>query len=587
MIRKILPKYAPVIIYAFLALLFCFTHYKEGFLFLRGDTGYPLAPEIYLKNHMYSWFNTYWTGQPAGHALNFAFPLLLIIYLLNLVLEPSQSQMVLLTGLFFASGYFAYIFFSFASPKNYKSNVLGGLFYMLNISIIGEWYLPNPWFFLGYVGLPVTAIGCYFLTKYYLRGVLCLIFGYLSITSSFANTPMIAIVIMSNILIVFYFGISKHFDFRKQLFLVTSIVLIFILTNFWWLGLLWDYREEGSAIILNAIDVTHWAVDTSRNANIFNLLTNSFTGSLAGGAVPYSKFLENSFIVGLYIFFPIIFLSHLLKNFKTPYIAYLLIVYFAIMFLVKGTQAPFGSIYLFMLKYIPYFGIFKTPAEKFGVLFIFWQAFILSITFKKNMHIVVGALIIILLAYPAYTGNLFADISTTEGIKLKARQKVPWSYKEVAAIINEDEFNGRVLLLPLVDNYQVTHSSTNYRGLPFLKSMIKKPLIENWNIRRDNTFLFLKNLQNEPVFSAWAKRFNINWIVLNKDLSSHFIKNPSDEIIDIELMLNSGEGYKRVGEFENLTLYKAKIKENSKDITSEGIIPHIYSPSKINIIKHE
>ena len=52
-------------------------------------------------------------------------------------------------------------------------------------------------------------------------------------------------------------------------------------------------------------------------------------------------------------------------------------------------------------------------------------------------------------------------------------------------------------------------------------------------------------------------------------------------------MLNSGKGYKKVGEFENLALYKAMIKENSKDISSEGIIPHIYSPSKINIIKYE
>ena len=130
MIKKILPKYTPCLIYSFLALLFCLTHYKEGFLFLRGDTGYPLAPEIYLKSHMYSWFNTYWTGQPAGHALNFAFPLLPVIYLLNLVLDPSQSQIVLLTGLFFASGFLPYIFFSFASPENYKSNVLGGAYFI-------------------------------------------------------------------------------------------------------------------------------------------------------------------------------------------------------------------------------------------------------------------------------------------------------------------------------------------------------------------------------------------------------------------------------------------------------------------------
>ena len=587
MIRKILPKYAPIIIYAFLALLFCFTHYKEGFLFLRGDTGYPLAPEIYLKNHMYSWFNTYWTGQPAGQALNFAFPLLLIIYLLNIVLDPSQSQIVLLTGLFFASGFLPYIFFSLAAPENYKSNILGGLFYMLNIPIIAEWYVPNPWFFLAYIGLPLTAIGCYFITKCYWRGVLWLIFGYLSITSGFANTPLVLIIILSNILVIFYFGIVKNLNFNKQLFLVFSVVTIFVLTNLWWLSLLLDFRQEGEQLYVLKQNVSHWAVDASRNANIFNLLTNSFTPSLAGSSTAYSKLLENSFIVGLYIFLPIIFLAYLLNHFKTPHIAYLLIVYFVIMFLVKGTQSPFGGIYLLMLEHIPYFAIFKTPAEKFGVLFLFWQAFILTITFKKNSHIVVGALIILFLAYPAYTGNLFPDISTNKGIDLKAHQKVPQYYKEVAALINEDKFNGRVLLLPLVWNYQVTYNSINYRGLPFLKTMIKKPLIGNWDIERDNTFLFLKNLQNEPVFSAWAKRFNINWIVLNKDLGSQLTKNPSDGIIDIELMLNSGEGYKKVGEFENLALYKAMIKENSKDSSSEGIIPHIYSPSKINIIKYE
>ena len=70
-------------------------------------------------------------------------------------------------------------------------------------------------------------------------------------------------------------------------------------------------------------------------------------------------------------------------------------------------------------------------------------------------------------------------------------------------------------------------------------------------------------------------------------MGSQFTKNSSDGIIDIELMLNSGEGYKRVGEFKNLALYRAKINEKYQDISSEGIIPHIYSPSKINIIKYE
>ena len=66
--------------------------------------------------------------------------------------------------------------------------------------------------------------------------------------------------------------------------------------------------------------------------------------------------------------------------------------------------------------------------------------------------------------------------------------------------------------------------------------MIKKPLIGNWDIRRDNVYLFLKNLQNEPVFTAWAKRFNIHWIVLNKDLGSQ-LNIPPGGIMDIEIDL--------------------------------------------------
>ena len=139
MIRKILPKYIPFLIFSFVSILFCLTHYEEGTLVLRGDTGYPLAPEIYLKQHMFSWLHAYWTGQPAGHQFSRGVPLLLIIYLLNIVLDPSQSQMVLLTSLFFASGYLPFLFFSLTSPENSKSNLLGGLFYMLNIVIITEW----------------------------------------------------------------------------------------------------------------------------------------------------------------------------------------------------------------------------------------------------------------------------------------------------------------------------------------------------------------------------------------------------------------------------------------------------------------
>ena len=55
------------------------------------------------------------------------------------------------------------------------------------------------------------------------------------------------------------------------------MVIIFVLTNLWWLSLLLAFRQEGEAI-LKTIPLSSWAIDSSRNANILNLLAN--TGQL-------------------------------------------------------------------------------------------------------------------------------------------------------------------------------------------------------------------------------------------------------------------------------------------------------------------
>jgi len=583
MIAKYSPKFFPILIFGFLASVFCFSHYKEGFLVLRGDTGYPLNPEIYLKSHISAWFNTYWTGQAAGHSLGFAFPLLVIIFLLNKIFDPSQSQIILLTGLFFTSGYFSYLFFALANPENKKSNILGGLFYMLNIPIIAEWYVPNPWFFIAYASLPVTAIGCYYLVKNYWYGIFWIAVGYLFVASGFTNTPLLGITMLSNILVVVYFGIKGRLRITRQLFLIASLFITFVLANLWWLSLLFEYRQEGEAII-KTMDITRWAVDSSRNANLLTLLTNCFTPVLDGKSIPYSKLVNGSFAYLLYGFFPVVFLSYLFQKNREVHILYLLAMYFVIMFLVKGTQAPLGSVYIFMLKYIPYFSIFKTPAEKFGVLFLFWQAFLVSAVFRKNSHIITGGLILLAFAYPVYTGNLFSKVTLRDGYVLEAYQKVHPSYREVAKLINEDKYDGRVLLLPLAPNYQVTYTSSSYRGLPWLKSMIEKPLIGHWNIKRDNVFLFLRNLHDEPAFSGWARKYNINWIVLNRDLVPG-AGNPPEGVRGIELMLEDGKGYQRVGDFGDLVLFKARVKKKASKISSKGVIPHIYPPAKIAIVE--
>ncbi len=41
------------------------------------------------------------------------------------------------------------------------------------------------------------------------------------------------------------------------------------------------------------------------------------------------------------------------------------------LFLAKGNGEPFGFVYEFLFKYFPLFYIFKSPVEKFGLLYIY------------------------------------------------------------------------------------------------------------------------------------------------------------------------------------------------------------------------
>ena len=62
--------------------------YQSALAQMKGD------PTLAIKKHIYAWFDSYMNGQPAGHAYNYFFPLLVIIYFLNTILKLLFGGMI-------------------------------------------------------------------------------------------------------------------------------------------------------------------------------------------------------------------------------------------------------------------------------------------------------------------------------------------------------------------------------------------------------------------------------------------------------------------------------------------------------------
>ena len=582
--NEVLKKLAPLLAILGVSLLFFAANFKSGHLVLRGDTGYPLDPSLALEKYSYAWFGFIFNGQPAGHAYNFAFPLLVIIYVLNQFFNPQISQFILLTSLLFLSGFLPYLFFSKVNKGQPLNNLLGALFYMLNPIIITEWYVPNPWFLLAYVSIPFTAIACYYVVTNFVLGLSLLALSYIFIASSFANTPFIGISFLSGLFIIFYLCVRNNIRFKKQIFYAVSYALVFFLANCWWLGLLLEYRAEGYQVLTTGVGVSSWAEGASRHAHFIYVLLSQFTPTIAGKSFEYTRFITSTGFSLIYIIFPVLIFSYFFHKKREYHTILLLIALVITFFFVKGTQPPFGSIYLWLLKNVPYFAVFKTPSEKFGVLLIFLTSLALSTINSQSRLIVFAIIILLAFSYPVYSGKLFPDIEISKGTILQAYQKVDKSYFRVSDLINEDKREGRVLLLPGTANYMDTYKSSRFRGLSWISSLINKPLIKGYSLRRDNLGVLIKNISNEEKFISLLKLYNINWIVLNKDIDINaYGFTHKESIKTIESRLNSYKDLKRVISVGPLLLFRFNRVGGADASINENPLPRIYTPPIVKV----
>jgi len=557
-------------------------YYTNGTMVLGGEGNVLLDFTEHLHAHQYQWASQLVFGFPhmapsangantillmlvenlTGSVQITNFFLLFLIYFLPflgmylLALEVSSKPFI---GFLCASFYLLNPFFLFWLTSLNQFNVLAGAILPFNLWIIYKNYNSNLKMFLHF-------------------GIISTLFS-----SAYTNPPLHGIVQISTLISVYIVSYQKNDRFiASEFFKKYSIILSsFILFNAWWLFSLL-YSVTSALQIYSASFAKSWLEQTIASAESPLAKGLIFTQALGPAGWDFFGSFYNLGISIIICLIPVVLVVSIMFFSREKTLGrlsiYILILALGALFLSKGTNPPFGFIYKLLFNHVPFFNIFKSSLEKFGLLFIFLFSVLLlfvlnscqnSNTLKKTFTIL--GLYLLFCLTPIISGNLIPEID------LKSYGKVSRKYidkpKYIAARknINEDHLIYKTLSLPGMGNYQVlmkNYQNNLYSGLDPVRYNIFKPFIASEDGAQAN--IIYNNFMKDNLF-ALLGLFNVHKLIVNEDFIPWFgTIGPEPQKIHERLKSL------RMTSFDNISIYT-----NLKNFT-----PILHSPPQLFIINH-
>jgi hypothetical protein len=520
--------------------------YQDGSIILGGEGNFIIDYSQHLKTNFYQWLSRFGLGNanlvPSANMANTFF----LALIQNLFDSEALTSFVLIFSMYFLPFLGMYLITAELRIKPYLCGLVS-LFYVINPFSIIFLNSLNQW-----NNFSISLIPFLFwivLRNYHDNLKLFLYFGSVSALFSFAytNHPLNVIIHISTILSVYItsYYYNKKFilpEVIKKYLLVFSAFLLF---NCWWL--LNMFNEVPVALALYKTDLAiNWLIETS-NMTDNPLLARSLS-------LTHLEGIAGRFLFKNYFNTPIIFFIGLVPIFlvisgiffckKTNLhmlLIHILILMLVTVFFLKGASPPFGGIYLFLFEHVPFFNIFKTPAEKFGLLYTFLLSLLIVFTLlaTKNSRyyktgITIFTVYLLFCMGPLLMGdNIISDTSMKNGSITISRKynENPW-HKSFKKYINNEKLEYKVLSLPGVRNYQVLFDSSHnkkYSGLdPLLHNINKGHLAAIHGDKITSLYHYINDENSLNIFGS----LNIGKFIINEDLQPWFgLEGPDSKIL--------------------------------------------------------
>ena len=466
---------------------------------------------------------------------------------------------------------------------------LAGIFYILNLSTVQQYYVPFETFTFHFAFLPwiLWSVLLYLNKATFKRFCLVSVIFFLSAPSYYVPTLFVVTAIAIAILGLAHFATHRNLYSVKKIFSI--FISLFVSNSFWLLPFAYFTLVNSQVVVENKIN--QMATETiflenKQHGNLldvpilksfwFNKIDPDLSGQFNFLMLPWREHLENPLVLtlGYLLFLGVLFGAYReFKNKRFATLGLLGILSFCFVMLLSSTP-PFSWIGEVLRSSVPFFNqAFRFPFTKFSILTsllysLFFASGVYLISqltlFRKWSPVVLAASILAILTYsfPALSGNL---------IYQKEQIPIPQEYFDTFRFFKENGRNERIANFPQHTFWGWTFYKWGYGGSGFLWYGIDQPILDRafdpWSKHSENYYwevsqaLYSKDASKlESVF----EKYQVSWLLVDENVISPLSPKATyiDELKTLLLQSNKVVSEK---EFGNIGIYKVLLTTYPKN----------------------
>lgn len=560
-----------------------------------------LLPEINPQLDITRSLNATWQeyrglGLVGGMAHAADLPRQLLILLISpLVATPSLRYLI--TFIMLALGPLGVFLLTkniFLSKHNFDKNTINiasffaGLFYLLNLATLQNFYTPYESFTVFFAALPwITYTTIQYLTKTSRHSfVFLVIVLLLSSPAFYVQTFFVVLALFLLPIFIHHLLNQKIKPLQKLISAILAMIAIFITQAYWFLPVTHftlnnsqpvyestqnqistretklrnqEYGDLKNVILLKGFWFDYTGFNTSSNE--FQLLMSPWTDHLNQPIV---------LIIG-YSFFALITIGifYSIKR-KIHYSSVFITTLVVSLFFLINSNPPTGFLFDFLTDQIPLLGQsfrsvytkWSTPAAlSYSLFFSIGVIFLLDLFSFLHTHLTTFitsfTLILTLLIFsgPMFQGHL---------IYPAMRQSIPDAYFQLFDFFDHQDKNTRIANLPQHTLWGWQFYNWGYQGSGFLWYGIEQPILDRafdtWSSASENYYHQISQAiysQNLTQLENLIDQYQINWFVLDRSLIIPASTSQKALFIpQIEKLLNQSDKIDHVSDFDFISVYQ-------------------------------
>lgn len=594
----------------FIILLLLYIWFAQGLTIGATESGLP----FYNVNQLIYTYEYTWSPVEIGFAPGFtlsSIPLYVFqSFLSHLGFQDYFVQAVEFSFLLLFPFLGIYLCRTFIQKEAKKFILFSSLFYIFNtIALISVWNrLQYPFMFV-YALLPF-AVFLLWKAIQEKKYVYALVINFVNLVClmAFSSIPTIEIYWFT-VLLFALFLLIINYKKKKEIFFICCFVcitlLLWVVFNIWWL------LPSGIVLLTDPYTASQTHVTGDDISTLISLSSTLGNLSYVFRLMNRESFVQMKDVWGPIYFIPLFtifsyfvpflaFLPLLLKKrpqFLYPFLGMALIV----IFLMKGSNGPFGGVFLFLFSNIRLLEAVRNPFEKFSLMLPLAYSFLIGYSFfvvyefvykkinkitAKISVLLLGVVLFGFLVFPMWNRWVFTNVFIpTNNTNIGYYVKVPSYYAAANTWLTGQSDDFRVVALPIGGEGITQNWEYGYNGLEVSNELFNKPYISY-----ATSIQFLQPLINQieytlfnqpEYFSQMLSLLDAKYIMVRSDINNRdrnmtspnvftkYLKSPSGILISHLTFAKT---------FGKLTFYK-----NTKPIPQIYIAKNIYySPVDVN-----